>query len=172
MYKIIVMILSMGWLYGAEMVLESPDVGSTLTRTQEYNALGCHGENISPTLTWRTPPKGTRSFALVMYDTDAKWWHWLVLDIPSAMHALPRNFGDSTQRRIDRIVQSRNDFGKSGFGGACPPIGSGVHHYVFTLYALNVPSLGVSEYIAPTQAYGLILAHTLGKASWVATYRR
>ncbi|WP_297068185.1 YbhB/YbcL family Raf kinase inhibitor-like protein, partial [Thermococcus sp.] len=37
-----------------------------------------------------------------------------------------------------QLLQGRNDFGRVGYGGPCPPKGHGVHHYHFKVYALNI----------------------------------
>lgn len=40
---------------------------------------------------------------------------------------------------IEKAVafQGKNDFGQIGYDGPCPPAGTGVHHYIFTIYALD-----------------------------------
>ena len=41
----------------------------------------CDGKDVSPELLWGDPPKKTKSFVLIMEDTDASrgsWVHWLV----------------------------------------------------------------------------------------------
>ena len=42
------------------------------------------GADVSPPLAWSDPPPGTKSFALVVEDTDASggsFWHWGVCGI-------------------------------------------------------------------------------------------
>jgi hypothetical protein len=95
----------------------------------------CDDDDVPPPLTWTDPPDGTRSFALIMDDPDAPngtFTHWLLFDIPARTTELP---GESTSKTL------RNDFGRSGYGGPCPPRGHGQHRYFFTLYAVSVPSL-------------------------------
>ena len=62
--------------------------GAPLRTVNEGNAAGCHGGNAAPTLAWRDAPAGTRSYALYMYDQDAKLAHWFVYNIPAAVHHL------------------------------------------------------------------------------------
>jgi len=49
------------------------------------NGFGCKGENVSPALSWKGAPAGTKSFALQGYDPDAPtgsgFWHWTVYNI-------------------------------------------------------------------------------------------
>src|SRR6478735_533109 len=51
---------------------------------------GCDGANVSPAVSWKDPPAGTKSFALTLYDPDAPtgsgWWHWQVWNIPADVH--------------------------------------------------------------------------------------
>ncbi len=92
----------------------------------------CDGENASPPLTVADVPEGTRSLALIADDPDAPagtWVHWVVWNIDAGTRqikagALPAG-----------AVQGVNSFGKSGYGGPCPPSGS--HRYFFKLYALD-----------------------------------
>src|SRR5206468_10021901 len=89
----------------------------------------CDGKNVSPPLRWTAPPRAARSLALRMYDVDAGFTHWIAWGIS------PRSRGLKTAQRPPR--QGKNDFGAMQYGGPCPP--SGLHHYVFTLYAVAKP---------------------------------
>lgn len=102
----------------------------------------CEGENVSPALEWEETPPSTRSFVLIVDDPDAPagtWNHWLLWDIPPETRSLPEAFTPGSLG-----VSGRNDFGKPGYGGPCPPRGHGAHRYFFTLYAMNAPSLGLA----------------------------
>ena len=100
----------------------------------------CDGDGQSPPLSWGEPPAGTKSFALVVDDPDApsgSFRHWGVYDIPASTRSL--GAGQSIGG------QAVNGFGKSGYGGPCPPKGHGPHHYRFKLYALDIARLGLSS---------------------------
>ena len=89
----------------------------------------CDGENISPPLIIQNIPDGCRSLVIIVEDPDAPahtWVHWLAWNIP------PVNQIEAGKRMGK---EGLNDFGRSGYGGPCPP--SGVHHYHFTVYALD-----------------------------------
>jgi Raf kinase inhibitor-like YbhB/YbcL family protein len=98
----------------------------------------CDGTDVSPALAWNEPPAGTQSFALVVDDPDAPTKtviHWLIYDLPAATRALPD--GVPTKPKLpDGSRQGKNDHGKIGYSGPCPPAGA-AHHYFFKLYALD-----------------------------------
>ena len=95
------------------------------------------GEDVSPALSWRGQPDGTRSYALICHDPDAPlvkpgtygFVHWVQYGIPGSIAELPEGDGD--------YIQGINDFGKPGYGGPMPPEGHGTHHYFFWLLALG-----------------------------------
>jgi Raf kinase inhibitor-like YbhB/YbcL family protein len=91
----------------------------------------CTGENYSPPLEWNAIPQGTQSLLLTMVDPDGgNWVHWVLYNIPPELAVLTSEINGP-----DIGIAGKNDFGKGGYGGPCPP--SGIHHYVFTLYALD-----------------------------------
>jgi len=116
-------------------------------------------ENTSPHLEWDGAPVGTRSFALICSDPDARkkgWLHWLVHGIPSEVREI------SSGAPVPGI-EVENDFGKATWCGPAPR--SGTHRYFFTLYALSVPSLeGVkkTDFKKLCEKYSIDSADTMG----------
>ncbi|AXX95309.1 YbhB/YbcL family Raf kinase inhibitor-like protein [Arcobacter ellisii] len=161
------------FLLADNFTLSSSDLEGQLTSKQVFNGFGCTGENISPELSWKDAPKGTKSFAVTVYDPDAPtgsgWWHWLVFDIPKDKFTLPRGFGNSESKDV---IQSITDYGKSGFGGACPPIGDKAHRYEFTVYALDIETLGLDKNANPALVGFYLNSHSLAKASLISYYGR
>ena len=104
--------------------------GAPLRTVNEGNAAGCHGGNVAPTLAWRDAPAGTRSYALYMYDQDAKLAHWFVYNIPAAVHHL-------TDASAPTYTLGKTSFGNATYNGPCPPLHAKAHHYYFTLIALR-----------------------------------
>jgi Raf kinase inhibitor-like YbhB/YbcL family protein len=157
--------------------LTSKDLGGEATKTQEFNGFGCSGENQSPQLSWKNAPEGTKSFAVTMYDPDAPtgsgFWHWVVFDIPQNVNELVTNAGNSQLNLAPKgAIQSKTDYGISGFGGPCPPVGHGLHQYIITVYALKTDKLGLDENINPAVVGFYLWNQTLAKASIVAYYKR
>ena len=105
----------------------------------------CDGADQSPPLEWSEPPPETKSFALVVDDPDAPsgtFRHWGAFNIPAVARDLAPGAGNQHEGPMG---QARNDFGKPGYGGACPPPGHGPHHYRFKLMALDVDKLEVGN---------------------------
>jgi Raf kinase inhibitor-like YbhB/YbcL family protein len=97
----------------------------------------CTGADVSPPLAWTDVPAGTVELALVVRDPDADGFvHWVVAGLA------PSTGGLAQGNTPDAATQARNDFGRLGWSGPCPP--SGTHHYEFRLYALSAPS-GVEQ---------------------------
>jgi len=165
--------------HAAGFALGSPDVNGRrpIASKHVFNGFGCEGENVSPAVVWMSPPKGTKSFALTVYDPDAPtgsgWWHWVVIDIPADMHGLQPGAGDPAAKRMPAGVrQMRTDFGATGWGGPCPPKGDRPHRYVFTVHALKVEKLEVPEDATAALVGFMINANRIGKASFTAKYGR
>jgi Raf kinase inhibitor-like YbhB/YbcL family protein len=98
----------------------------------------CDGENVSPQLSWSHAPTNTKSFALIVEDPDAPagtWTHWVLFNIPASERSLTEGT-PQTGELPGGEEQGKNDFGKTGYGGPCPPPGN-PHRYFFKLYALS-----------------------------------
>jgi len=166
-------------LFAGGLTLSSNDIaeGEFMAKAQEFNGFGCIGDDLSPHLKWSNAPKGTKSFAITSYDPDAPtgsgWWHWQIVNIPANVSELATGAG-STQKNAKPIssVQIANDYGNQGFGGACPPIGHGVHRYNFTVHALSVDKLSLPENASGALTGYMINANTIEKSSIQSLYKR
>lgn len=153
--------------------LKSSELKGQLTNKQVFSGFGCTGENISPEFSWENVPKNTKSFAITVYDPDAPtgsgWWHWVVFDISKNKTNLPSGFGNIDSKDA---IQSVTDYGKSGFGGACPPLGDKPHRYIFTVHAFDVETLGLDKNATPALVGFMLNSHTLAKSSLISYYGR
>ncbi|RZV19355.1 YbhB/YbcL family Raf kinase inhibitor-like protein [Aliarcobacter butzleri] len=167
------LICCVSFLLADNFTLTSSELKGQLTKKQEFNGFGCSGENISPQLSWENAPKGTKSFAITVYDPDAPtgsgWWHWVVFDIPSNKTTLASGFGNSDSKEA---IQSITDYGKTGFGGACPPVGDKAHRYIFTVHALDIETLGLDKNTNAATVGYYINSHSIAKASIISYYNR
>jgi Raf kinase inhibitor-like YbhB/YbcL family protein len=152
--------------------------GGTIGATSEFNGMTCKGGNVSPALRWSNAPAATKSFALTVWDPDAPvtggWWHWVLINIPASAMSLTAGAG-STHRSDAPAgsVEAMTSFGKPGYGGPCPPVGSGAHHYIFTLYALDEATVaGASAKTDGPTLKRLVARHVLGSATLVGRFGR
>jgi len=130
----------------------------------------CEGRDLSPPLTWGDPPEGTRSFALVCEDPDAPrgiWVHWVLFNLPAQVRGLPQGV-EPDPELADGSRQGRNDFGRLGYGGPCPPPGRGPHRYYFRLYALDTllalpPGATRADLLAAMDGHVLASAELMGR---------
>jgi len=135
----------------------------------------CEGKDISPPLVWRGAPPGTKSLALVVDDPDAPdpaapkmtWVHWVLYDIPASAGGLAEAVTRAGLPAGTR--EGVNDFGRTAYGGPCPPIGR--HRYFFKLYALDtvLPDPGPPDKTALETA---MRRHVLAQATLVGTYQK
>ena len=151
--------------------------GEFMSKAQEFSGFGCSGEDLSPHLKWSNPPKGTKSFAITAYDPDAPtgsgWWHWQVVNIPITVDEVVTGAGSADKNGLPTgSMQIRNDYGVKGFGGACPPIGHGVHHYQFTVHALSVDSLDLPADASGALAGYMINGNTIASSTIESLYKR
>lgn len=126
----------------------------------------CDGENLSPPLSWSSPPDGTRSLALIVDDPDAPvgtFTHWLAWGIDPEAGGLAE--GEAVP------VEGRNDFGVTGYGGPCPPPGHGRHRYFFRLYALD-SEVGLPAGASREELEQALDGHVLAVAELVGSYER
>ncbi|MGA7195812.1 MAG: YbhB/YbcL family Raf kinase inhibitor-like protein [Roseiarcus sp.] len=158
------------------MTLTSPDIkpGGKIADEQVFNGWDCTGKNVSPALAWSGAPKGTKSFAVSVYDPDAPtgsgFWHWWVANLPPDATGLPKGAGGGTGLP-EGAVQPNNDFSLTGYGGPCPPKGK-PHHYHITVYALDLDKLPVDAKASPAVFGFYANAHTLAKATLTGLYGR
>jgi Raf kinase inhibitor-like YbhB/YbcL family protein len=102
----------------------------------------CDGADSSPPLDWSGVPETARSLALIVEDPDAPggtFTHWVLFNLPPDLAGLEEALAADGEVSVSRTGakgrQGKNDFGKVGYGGPCPP--SGTHRYYFDLYALD-----------------------------------
>ena len=149
----------------ASIELTSPafDVGAWLPRR-----FSCDDEELSPPLTWRKVPDGTKSLALVMDDSDAPdgtFTHWTVFAIaPDAREFLE---GEAPEGSLE----GENSAGEEGYAGPCPPESDKAHRYVFELYALrSVPDLKPGA--KPDEVRDVIAKQAIARGRLVGAFKR
>jgi hypothetical protein len=135
----------------------------------------CNGNDRSPPLVWTDAPRGTKSFALIVDDPDAPdpaapkrtWVHWVLYDLPPTAKQLPDGASASGLPAGSR--EGRNDSGKVGYGGPCPPVGR--HRYFHKLYALD-RLLGDLHTPTKSDLLRAMDGHILAQAELMGTYAK
>ena len=153
----------------SDFALFSPAFGEGGTIPTIYT---CDGQDISPALRWRDAPEGTESVALICVDPDApggSWVHWVIYDVPVSAGSLPEAV-PLTPVLAGGGRQGRNSWSRFGYGGPCPP--SGVHRYVFRLFALDTFLGWAPEDVDQETLLDAISDHVLGEAILTGTYQR
>lgn len=126
----------------------------------------CDGEDFSPPLNWSAIPEGTASLALIVDDPDAPrgdWVHWVLVDLPPELTGLPEGAQGVG-------IDGRNDFGRQGYGGPCPPKGS-THRYFFKVYALD-QALGLKSGATKRDVEKAMQGHILTLGRLMGRYTR
>lgn len=131
------------------------------------------GSNLSPELSWSNAPAGSLStilYAIDIHPVAGNWIHWLVINIPSRVSSIAE--GASPQRMPPGALELYNSFGSPGYGGPMPPKGSGLHRYVFTIAALDLPTLDLEPHTSLTALHRAIEGHVLASASLTGLFER
>ena len=132
----------------------------------------CQGQDISPPLKWSQVPNETQSLALIVDDPDAPsgvFTHWVIFNLPPDSRELPEAVPAASQLPSSAL-QGKNDFGKIGYGGPCPPPGY-PHRYRFTLYALD-RQLDLKAGSSKKQVLNAMEGHILAQGQLTGTYQR
>jgi Raf kinase inhibitor-like YbhB/YbcL family protein len=150
------------------MRIESPafSEGGAIPR-----AYTCDGRDVSPALSWSEVPAGTKSLALICDDPDAPagvWVHWVAYALPPGATGLPEGV-PAAPELSGGGAQGKNDFGKLGYGGPCPP--KGTHRYEFKLYAVDA-EMKLRSGSTKAELLRAMHGHVLAEAKLIGTYTR
>ena len=158
--------------------LESPAFTDGGTIPEKYAEMN----NVSPPLKWENAPAGTKSFALAVTDPDVPemfqfprvFVHWMIYNIPVSTTSLPEGASPggklppgAKELNSDFVLFKAPGYGK-GYGAPWPP--DAAHRYVFTLYALKVPSLDIPENADYTEFVKAVLPQTIATATLTGCY--
>jgi hypothetical protein len=132
----------------------------------------CDGADLSPPLGWSGGPAATEYWAIILTDriTPSRiFTHWIIFNIPASVRELTEGLPAAAELP-DGSLQGRNDFGRIGYGGPCPPRGES-HQYRFTIYALAEP-LPSSAGDSRQQFIAAIEGKAVSQATLTVTYGR
>ena len=124
----------------------------------------CEGKNINPAIEVKNIPSGTQTLALIMDDPDAPggtFTHWLIWNLEP---------GKVIKESSSPGTEGKNGMGKKGYAGPCPPAGTGVHHYHFKVYALNV-KLDLGIMVDKAVLDSAVKKHLLAQGELIGLYK-
>lgn len=130
------------------------------------------GQNVSFGVKWQPLP-AAQSYALLLDDKHPvanQWVHWLVVDVANTVTEIVEGASGRSMPALSRELV--NGWGELGYGGPQPPVGSGDHEYVLTLYALEVPKIDVSENASRSDFLKAIEPYVITSESYSGFYRR
>ena len=155
--------------------------------SKQNNAL-----NMSPPLSWSGAPADTQSFAVIMSDLDIPvtsmivitgkdgkpyspkrkvGYHWVLVNIPASVDHLPADINHYSPIGLT----GTNLFHRQNYMGPCPPVNDSIpHHYVVSVYALNVSHLNLpanGSFVAE-QAMHAMQGHVLAEATYSGYYQQ
>ncbi len=151
-----------------EIKLESSAFKDGQSIPKQYT---CDGVNISPPLEWSGVPKNGKTLAIICDDPDAPagtWVHWVVYNLHADDLGLIENT-PATDKLTGGGLQGKNDFGKIGYGGPCPP--SGTHRYFFKLYTLDT-ELELKPGATKSDLLKAMEGHVTAQGQLMGTYSR
>jgi Raf kinase inhibitor-like YbhB/YbcL family protein len=125
----------------------------------------CDGSDNSPPLQITGVPSEAKSLVLLADDPDAPsglFTHWLVWNVPPQTNSI-------AEGSAPKGVHGTNDFGKSGYGGPCPP--PGTHRYSFKIFALD-RELDLRSGSKRSQVDAAMKGHVIAKGELVGRYAR
>lgn len=129
----------------------------------------CEGEGINPPLEFSEVPKTAKALALIVEDPDAvskkPWIHWVLFNLsPNVQFIKEGSKPGNSQEGV-------SDSGENGFGALCPPKGSGTHHYIFRLYALDQKLEDMPEFTDKDMLLEAMHDHVIEQASLTGLYQ-
>jgi Raf kinase inhibitor-like YbhB/YbcL family protein len=129
----------------------------------------CAGDDINPPLDISGVPPNALSLVLIVDDPDAPdpsapkvvWEHWIVWNVAPDTMSIPAGYLPAES------VQGTNSWGRTDYGGPCPPIGT--HRYFFKLYALD-KTLALATTSIKADVEAAMQGHVLAQAELVGLY--
>lgn len=151
--------------------------------------------NISPQLSWSGAPKETKSFAVVVVDPDVpakfddankdgkiiakdfprqNFYHWVLVNIPANVTEIAEGKGKDFSlgaALVNDYAGGKNLPEFAGYDGSCPPWNDErLHHYHFTVYALDVEKIDAAKFASGKDSIATIEKHSIAKGELVGTY--
>jgi Raf kinase inhibitor-like YbhB/YbcL family protein len=157
----------------ASLTVQSPAFAAGRLIPRRYSG---DGEDLSPPLSWSSPPPGTRELALIVDDPEAPsaepWVHWVLYNLAADTRELAEGVHQRERPPFPAgAIQGVNSWGTVGYRGPAPPRGHGVHHYHVAVFALDAP-LGLPVGLDKTRLLEAMAGHVMASGELVGTFER
>lgn len=143
------------------MKLTSPEFNDNGILPDKY---GCRGTDGNPPLIISEVPTAAKSLALILSDPDApsgNFIHWVIFNINPKTAAIAKNSVPTG------ALVGQNTVGQNSYFSPCPP--SGIHRYVFNLYALDI-ILNLDDSATAAQVQAAAAGHILEQTQLIGNY--
>lgn len=131
----------------------------------------CVGQSISPPLKWANPPAGTKGFALVVTDPEARLGLGAVTMVTYGIPASVTGFAEGElSKPSDKFVGGKSTMGLPTYFGPCTPPGDW-HHYTFTLIATDLDPKALQPGMTRDELFAALAGHAKGGAGLVGRFR-
>lgn len=158
---------------GGTFALTSSAFSDGAAMPQAYYCPQWGGQNVAPPLAWSGVPKETKALAIVMDDPDAvpapsTFTHWIAWDISKKATEMPA--ASEFTHGANDLYYYKDVFGLPpavylNYFGPCPPLGTGVHHYTFHLYALSDKHIDLTSGSLRAAFYSAINGKVIAEAT-------
>ena len=132
----------------------------------------CVGENVSPPLSWKNPPAGTKSFLLLMFDPDGRApggvSHWVAYGIPASVTGFAEG---EVSKESKKYVGGSSLFKIGHYFGPCTPPNTDWHHYTFTLVATDLEPDALKPGLTREELTKAVEGHTKGSAGLIGRFK-
>jgi hypothetical protein len=133
----------------------------------------CGGGDKSPPLAWSNAPATTKSFALIMLDTDGRQGagvvHWIAYGMGANVTSLAEGEGNAPSAKF---VGGLNNHNEGVYLGPCPGAGDPPHHYLISVFALDLAPGALPAGLSRDALMAGMKGHVVGLTSIVARYGR
>jgi hypothetical protein len=133
----------------------------------------CIGQNVSPELKWTNAPAAARSFVLVASDWEGQGGlgshHLLAYNIKPTVTGFAEG---ELSKDSDKFTGGKETAGTVHYRGPCPPAGTAVHHYVFTVIATDLEPGALPAGLTRDELWEKLKGHAKGVAGIVGLFKR
>jgi hypothetical protein len=130
----------------------------------------CVGENVSPQLSWKNPPGGTKSYALTMFDPEGFGGrgvvHWVAYGISPNVTSFAEG---EVSKASSKFVGGTSTQGVGTYSGPCTPPGS-PHHYTFLVIATDLEPRELPPGLTLPELQARLVGHFKGATALVGLF--